>query len=734
MRQLTAFASYFDNFGALLNGRARFYNSDGTPAVVYAWDNSVQEFVENGSIVFTNSSGQLEPQVFLDNHDYLIVFDKYIGDGRMTEDDDSESWEEQGSAIDKYNTIGIELSAGAIRAVSTIADLRQTLGLDTYEVIELMGYYESGDKPIIYYKWNPYISTPDNGGSIIKVANVAAGRWELVSCPEYLDVRHFGAFPMQGIEENAAQRYEINNAYLYAHSQGCGVYFWADATHAYYDISGLVLYDVNCDSKARVFSVDENNVSTITKIKRIYCAGGEGAAGTIRLVDEVVRSSWQGESSNVILVPSHKLIVDSPILYPGQPVSFTGISVEMLVNSYCVLDSCDITSNGVISGNITIRNCELKTSWFSDNYDFDGDLVSIDNKILLSNCKDAQTYILLKNKQEEANYGDLGEGTISDIELLAGCVVDNAVFDNVTLEGDSELHNVSGTVEVYSTAGSYPNCLWFDCFLNLTSNAFVENFRLSRGKIEGGNLSVKGELVLSDSVVDSSVSHVPTSATVSEQILRNTFSKSLAIVPQADNSVVNARWVGNHSSAVDPLQLGRAKLYPADSAHTYVYKDNTGTFLPGPEDVSKDYTLTITDDDYSLVTYDGNVKVAYNSNMNVETVGFFVKNNAGNDRGIPGIALFRVGTDDFTARVDWICTGPRVSGTDFDWGFITYPLTFRMVMKNTGTNAYRACVPNPGAPVDPSNPTSYSLVIALANTTGTYSSGAINGKFRFSQA
>lgn len=482
MRQLTAYASYFDNLGAPLVGRARFYNSDGSPAVVYAWDNSTQRFIENGNIVFTNSSGQLEPQVFLDNHDYQIVFDKYIGAGTMSEDDDSESWEEQGSAIDKFNTIGIELSGGAIRAVSTIANLRQTHGIATYEVIELMGYYDSGDKPIVYYKWNPFISTPDNGGSIVKVDDVAAGRWELVSCPEYLDVRHFGAFPMQGIEENAEQRYNLTNAYTYAHSQGCGVYFWADATHAYYDISGANLIKVDSHPLARLFCVDNISGTSISDIKEVHLVGqeyGELATGEITLQGEVVRTSWGEETDWVVFDPSVKLVMDAGISTTNR--NWEGIEVEILAyTSGCVFTDCLITSNGKINQSVTIFGCEIRQDWFADDYNWE-DLTSSSNTIVLKNFKDANTYILLKNKQNERNYGDLEENTVSNVTLLSGCVAENAAFTDVTLAGNSELHNISGNVLL---TGTTPDHNWIDCWMTITSvtNA-IGTFQFRRGSL-----------------------------------------------------------------------------------------------------------------------------------------------------------------------------------------------------------------------------------------------------------
>lgn len=272
MRQLTAFASYLDNLGAPLVGRARFYNFDDSPAVVYGLDNAHQHYVQLGHIVYTNSSGQLMPQVFLADHDYLVVFDKYIGGGTMAEDDDPESWQEMGSAVDKYNTVGIELDGSAVRSFGTVDALRTAVPVESAdgdEIVELLGYYETGDKPSIKYRWDPNSSEPDNGGSVIGTG--AVGRWKLVECPEFLDVRHFGAFPNQASSEDVEQRYHIQLAGAYAHSNECGLYFSGTPLAVYYDITGLELYDIDSDDSASLFAIKNGNDDVMSvKIGRAH--------------------------------------------------------------------------------------------------------------------------------------------------------------------------------------------------------------------------------------------------------------------------------------------------------------------------------------------------------------------------------------------------------------------------------------------------------------------------------
>lgn len=354
MRQLTAYASYLDNLGAPLVGRARFCNLDGSPAVVYGLDNAHQHYVQLGHIVYTNSSGQLMPQVFLADHDYLVVFDKYIGGGTMAEDDDPESWQEMGSAVDKYNTVGIELDGSAVRSFGTVDALRVALPVESAdgdnEIVELLGYNEPGDKPSIQYQWDPDSSEPDNGGSVL--GTVAVGRWKLVECPEFLDVRHFGAFPAQTSSANVNQRNAIQLAGAYAHTNGCGLYFTGTSLAAFYDITTLELYDVASDDTACLFAIKNGNddiMATLYNVVNVKCATDQGTAfadqGRIQLNGSVLRTSYAPDY-RAKLVPSQRLIVDSVLKFSK---SFHDIIVECHVPLTDDGDTWSLTSCIVIS-------------------------------------------------------------------------------------------------------------------------------------------------------------------------------------------------------------------------------------------------------------------------------------------------------------------------------------------------------------------------------------------------
>ena len=631
MRPLTPFVSYFDNAGNLLVGRVRFYGADGTtPAEVFEKDGTTL-----GSSVFTDSSGRLVQQPFLADHDYTIYFDLYIGHATMTEDDDPESWEEQGSAVERYNTLGVSLDAEGVRSIGTVTELRQSPGLKVGEIVTLMGYNSPGDKEPICYRWAEHSTKFDNGGSVIKVNDVPLGRWEIVECPRQLDVRHFGAFPLQVVATDTMQRYRIEAAGLYAHNNGCGLYFPSDDMAAFYDISGLVLFDVDGDDGARVFASSGSEGTAITGIRSIHCASGESCEGTITLIDEVLRTSFEGDSGYVDLSPTKRLVIDSEVKKFIE--RYSGIEVEVLTYSnigqshYVRLENCRVISNKKIDGHIILQGCTIDTGWFSDDYDFASDLTSIDNNILLRNCKDADTYILLKNKQNESDYGDLGEQTVHS-DVLAGCVIENCkgsvnVIDNGgSIErGTIELHNVNLWI---SGLGASDGINAVDAWIILPSALTLKNLSVKRGAIVYGGTVPNGTLVLDeDSSIDdaeiemslysrgayltvtnsvikapisgdridlmnnqvySNVTQYDDDGVVYVKCVGNTFKLSANNSPARHivssftaGAIVSGEWRGNGSTynTVHWIDVVRTNLDPDDWKHRYSYVGNSEPYL-----------------------------------------------------------------------------------------------------------------------------------------------------------
>lgn len=612
MRPLTPFVSYLDNAGHPLVGRIRFCNPDASPAEVFAEDGTTSL----GSSVFTDSSGRPVQQPFLEDHDYLLFFDKYVGHATMTEDNDTDSWEEQGSAKDRYNTIGISLDGNALRTFGSVAELRSAELLEDGEIVVLLGYNVAGDKPAIMYKWDERDSaSQENYGSVIVSDNSETGRWLLTECPRQLDVRHFGAFPLYNCGNYSGQRYAVQRAADYAHANGRGLFFPATPEAVYYDVSGLTLYDVDMDDSTRLSNYLVSNQTEIVGVRNLHCVSKNGVVGTIHIVDKEVRTSWGQNSEHVWFDPTERLIIDAPMITDVNLRSWSGIRVDILVySSGMTFDNCEIYADGTITGAVTIMNSMLDSSWFAPVYSWTN-LTSVGNTILLDNCDNASVYIRLKNKQEESDYGDLGEQSIENVVLLPGAVAENAVFHQVGLRGDTELHNVSGDVYV-SVEGLNLNLV--DCWIEFRNTEVdLGGISLKRGSIKctvQSGLSVTGELLIENADVYAKITSTAAATyrncningrqtNVYARYLNCDINELVELLGDSNGSlmfdiigckvaaivtfrgtVANTQVTANICNNVGvvnmPIQFSRDNLAEADSSHNYTYEGNIGTFLP----------------------------------------------------------------------------------------------------------------------------------------------------------
>lgn len=686
MRQLTAYASYLDNIGAPLVGRARFYNLDGEPSVVYAMDNATNQFIPNGTSVFTNSSGQLEPQVFLDDHDYLIVFDKYIGHGTMSEDDEQESWEEQGSAVDRYNTIGIELLDQSVRSVRTIAELRDTHPIVIDEVILLLGYNSPGDKPPVYYRWDDSATDADNGGSVIKRGHQERGRWVFVDCPRYLDVRHFGAFPISASVEDATQRYAIQRAGAYAHANNCGLYLGATETAVYYDISGLTLFDVDCHG-AELFAVDGTS-SVISDVKEVHIGGS--TSGSVAISSKKLYASWAEGYPNVTFSPGEEMVLDATV----SQTAFSNVRVEVLVNtSGKTFTNCELISDGKLGAN-TFRSCKLTGSMFISTGHITPDVddsVSIDvddfvDTGLFLRMWDQQSYTVL----------DMHEKYVSRSWVTKDNVYwKNAVFNDTTYSPvtTTTFDNCKGSIEldivgspVVSSFGSQLNIVWTDGALpaldlhdtqfnlqghNATAFSLAcDNCRI--GHAESLGISMGNNVHLEDTVVECNITcggsfyadscvfsgtvliQTSTLPLISLSLTDNMFKGTVTLNSLVSNTVVNGIIKNNHSTAQNAIVLHRDNIDPVDAHHAYVYTGNTGTFLP---DVTKPIVVNVTvktdHNTNSLVPGSAKAKTVGNYELVRILEGGFAGVFNGLSGSLPFAAanFFRIGTDPFRVKM-----------------------------------------------------------------------------------
>lgn len=621
--------SWLDDEGKPLIGRVKFcklhttileniYNMNGT--VVYA------------NPQYTNTIGQLQRQIFLkDNTDYTVRFEKYVGNGDMTEDQDN--WLDVYSCDDIWNTYGIEIDATSFQVVNNITDLRNidpstVATRDGRKVIILGGYNVIGDKPEVMYIWNPNNTTSsDNGGDIIKVNNISNGRWELVNNfgSDGLDVRHFGVFGVDSKSEATdLMSIQINVANQYAAYNSIPLYFPAIDGLTWYKMNGLNLYNSIFAEETRVFgNTNYPNVITMNNENGyldVYTDSDYKAVFTIR--GSTVRTSWGVNSDNCIFEPSYKLIVDSSINTNNR--DFSNIIVELIhETSNLQFDNCEIHSVNKLGDYIYFKTAKITESMFTTTTDYN--TITIDDDVIfdLADWPTTWKWLILRSELSRGALDMQGrtlDTNCNDIVNWAGDITyKNAIFSSgfEITQSIIGLENCGGAVQFNN---SLQTLICDNCDLSITTvqnarpNTVIKNnstiaftnggfyageFALQDSTVHGnvdadvhvvgsnsvfdGAIAVNGILNLQRCTISGAIAQASKDANFNVILLNNTLGGSYYMFGAAlTQSVVTGKIEYNNSSATQgaAIIIDRSNFDPDESHHNYSYKYNTGAFIP----------------------------------------------------------------------------------------------------------------------------------------------------------
>lgn len=626
MRMFDNRNSWLDDEGKPLLGRVKFcklhttvleniYNMNGT--VVYA------------NPQYTNTIGQLQNQVFLkDNTDYTVRFEKYIGNGDMSEDQDN--WLYIYSCDDIWNTYGIEVDSTTFQLVNNINDLRNTnpntiTTRDNNKVIILGGYNVIGDKPQVMYIWNPNNTDSDNGGDIIKVNNISNGRWELVNNfgQNGVDVRHFGVFGADSkADATDIMSIRINTANQYAVYNSIPLYFPSINGLTWYKMNGLNLYKAKFSEETRVFG-NTNYPNIITMYDEngyldVYTDDDYKSVFTIR--GPTVRTSWGINSNNCIFEPSNKLIIDSVINTNHR--DWTGIYVDCLVeNGNLFLYECTIHSVNKLGDNCYFRGCKLTEAMFSDTTDFD--TITIQSNVVIDLEYWPTTWKWLKLRVQQTDHTidfkgrTLYENCNGIVNWVDAITFKNATFTNgfiitqstigleacggpVIMSADLQALVIDNcNIAITTTQNARPNVV-----IKNNSEVTFSNGEFSSGEFDaldsvitgsvnanvhvvGSNsifynaITVNGVLNLQRCTVNGAIIQTAKDANFDVTLLNNSLSGTYYMYgANSLQSVVSGKIEYNNSNAEVAIAIDRSNFDLDESHHQYSYKYNTGTFIP----------------------------------------------------------------------------------------------------------------------------------------------------------
>lgn len=691
MRMFDIKNSWLDDEGKPLIGRVKFcklhttvleniYNMDGT--VVYA------------NPQYTNTIGQLQNQVFLkDNTDYTVRFEKYVGNGDMTEDQDN--WLDVYSCDDIWDTYGIEIDATSFQVVNNITDLRQTnpntiATRDNKKIILLAGYNVIGDKPQVLYEWDANNTDSDNGGNIIKVENISNGRWILVdNFEELLDVRHFGVFGADSKSEATdLMSIQINVANQYASLYDLVLFFPAIDGLTWYKMNGLNLWKVVFSEETRVFG-NTNYPNIITMYNEngyldVYSDADYKAVFTIR--GSTVRTSWGVNSDRCIFEPSYKLIVDSEINTNQR--DFHNIIIDCLEQLDTVqLYGCEINAINKFGDNCYFDNCIITENMFTESVDYNTITISTTCNVDLNNFDTvsvwADLYQRIGNTALDFRFREVDDTTtisyytkniinakLNNLQLS----VDNISFENCdgsvvfTNEpaGDLSFENSVLTIDAPTPTTNF-------CRLTINSNSsisFVRSFHTnvfvisnSIITIPSGNLhsntvisaknatincslSLFSDLTLVDSIISGVITQASHTDNMNADISGCTLYGTYTIGSAVPLTKFNGRIERNNSTAVPAIDVVRTNMDSIESHHSYSYKNNTGTFLENK--ITSLHTYNIV----PFPVYSATLKADALNAQNYYTLACVSDNllvfNSLNlpNKPLDNIQLFSIGTDD----------------------------------------------------------------------------------------
>lgn len=628
---LDSWQNLFDVNGKFLVGRLTFLepNTSSSKLTIYDTDGN-----ELDNPIYTSQYGLPKYQIMLQDRDYKVTFEMYIGQGNMESDENESSWLLYKTIASVNGTLTATQQSATPTFIDTVEQMKAMSGMQDGDTCFVKGYFNVGDSGIErLYVWHQNGNYTDDGGVTVKSNNSTSGAWVMVIPYNYIDVRWYGDIPDASAKptiqtSNLGQRARAAHA---ANMYDKHLYFAArqntTSASSYYIFDGSntvsLDQDIICDSAVR-FVVKEGTTGTAVTCKTLkkpakHLFVGESLQqqiGSYTLTADWINTSWL--TSNDVVASNARIgyVIDqlkSPLIFNDCMIKVERDSINMS----CTFNNCEMVEcYKQIAISCTMQNMVVKTNWFADDYNY-GSLTLTGCTILLQNCKNANTYILLKNKQNDPNYGDLGEQSIN-ATVLTGGTIENC-YGTITVSGDSslELNNVSLTV---NGLGSTNSINAVDSWLTIGTEATLRSLQLRRGSLTGNALTL-----ISNSMIENCDIRTLINTTGIKLVVRNSEinakittrnielinNQIYAEIDQSDlngiiyvnvtgnmfhsnsspaqhyvhadtaDSIVQGIWIGNGSSydTAHWIKLNRTNLKSQDNAHKYTYSKNAEPYL-----------------------------------------------------------------------------------------------------------------------------------------------------------
>ena len=631
-----AWQNLFDVNGKFLIGRLTFLepNTSSNKLTIYDTDGN-----ELDNPIYTSKYGLPKYQIMLQDRDYKVTFEMYIGQGNMESDENESSWLLYKTISSVNGNLSASQTTSTPTFLNTVAELKALNGMEDGATAIVQGYYtlgDSGDSRL--YVWHANGNYTDDGGVTIKSNNSTSGAWIMTIPSDYIDVRWFGDIPDSSAKptnqkSNLGQRVRAARA---ANMYDKNLYFPArqstTSAASFYIFDGSntvsVDQDIYCDSAVR-FVVKEGTTGTAVTCnefykpsKHLFVAESQSQQiGGYTLTANWINTSWLNANDAYATNARIGYVIDQL----KSPLVFTDTKIKVArdgINLSCTFNNCEMVEcYKQITGTVTMQNMNIHTDWFADDYNYSNLTLLTPCTVKLDNCKDADTYILLKNKIQDYTYGDLGEQQLHNASIHGGCVLENCYGSaTVTGNGGVELHNASLTLTGLTSNNSL-NAI--DSWLTIPANIVLQNIQYRRGSLAGSvtvqvlqnsyfeNVDiytsinclgtdttfsrceihgyVQGtNIVLRNNNCYSTIDQRDVNGVITVNCVGNLFYTTSQGVPArhyvhatTPESVVNGIWSHNGSSYdhVHWIRLDRTNLKFQDRDHHYTYAGNSEPYL-----------------------------------------------------------------------------------------------------------------------------------------------------------
>ena len=480
--------SFLDNDGKPLVGNVAFYDRDNPGRTCRIYD-------KNGTTIQnpmpTTDTGRLQQDVYLENdRAYLIEFAKYIPE--------LPAYLFQFSIELPKNIFVFKYEDSiANRAVFYFDNVDQmtneTSDWQNGKIYGLKGYYNAGDKDVVYYMCQDYTGEND-GGSTFTVYDQSTETQKtlrlIAPANKYFDVKHYGVFPTYSSYLNVSQlqacdTYCYNNGYTMAFTP---TYNTAGSMY----LRGYYIRNANLSLRSDIWGTAEtslhfeNSTATLNldDCKMVIHAD----SSTITLNGETIHQTnvHSGDESRITVNPTINYIVDK---YSASKITAKNVNLIIITDStdnVYDIDNCKIYSNAKI--NLAKHNY-IQNSYIRQSFFYNITQSNIKNQTLSGNTTNKSDWsasyywiaFLIVGKQQEIDLeGSVGLGGYT-LDIDVDTVIKNGSLSNGTItfsQGLFTMENVtcssSALIKTYTT-------------IKTTGNGY--NVILTGCTFEQGNLS-----------------------------------------------------------------------------------------------------------------------------------------------------------------------------------------------------------------------------------------------------